>query len=91
MSVGRVIRWGVVALSVAGGLWFLLRAHREREMEHLYEEAGGRAVKFHSSDDAQKAVEKLAMYSDPKSTELLLDLAMGRAEFAVLEVRTTVN
>jgi hypothetical protein len=77
-----------VSLTAGYGLY----RYREQQMDRLYAEAAEILPAFHGTTEAQAAVRKLSTYKGTRSTEMLLNVALGRTPFTWPDVqREAIN
>lgn len=76
---------GSLAVITIGILGYL--SYRNSVMEHLYAEAIGYPNFFHGNVESMNAVNRLASYRGRRSTEFLINIAIGRGQYVSAETQ----
>lgn len=81
----RSRRWflGVLIFVVLAAVPFWFISHRNQQMDQLYAQATGQPGYWTNSSEPDQAVRKLAGFHGERSTQMLLDIALGNNDMAI--------
>jgi hypothetical protein len=83
----RSFKFVAVCGLIAAALLIIHNIYRDRTIDRLFREAAGYPSYFRNSDQSTEAVRRLSTFRNRRSTEALLQLALGQGEFVAPETR----